>query len=133
VRIGDRVAFRRLDQDAQTGRVQWRAEKPEWFVAHDKEARWRRDEQLAARRAAQEDPELARAMLSMKAAESLAARRLSDPKQRLQFIAAVATRLEQTAQQEHSRSMLNLRTQAQSRASSDARQTRRTRDTDRTR
>ncbi|GFE87798.1 hypothetical protein GCM10011488_27520 [Steroidobacter agaridevorans] len=97
VRIGDRAAFRRLDQDPQTGRVQWRAEKPEWFAAQDKSARRRRDEQLAAQRAAKEDPELARAMLPMKAARVLAERRLSDPKQRLQFIAGVAMRLKQTA------------------------------------
>lgn len=130
VRIGDRVAFRRLDQDPQTGRVQWRAEKPEWFVAHDKEARRRRDEQLESRRAAQEDPELARAM---KAALALAERRLSDPKQRLQFIAGVATRLKQTAQQESSRPMSNPRAQTQKRRPSDAPQARRTRDPDRTR
>jgi len=99
VRIGNRVAFRRLDQDPQTGRVQWRAEKPEWFAAQDKTARRRRDEQLAARRAAQEDPELARAMLPMKAAQALAERRLTDPMQRLKFIAAVADRVKRTAQQ----------------------------------
>jgi hypothetical protein len=54
VRVGDRVAFRRLEQNAQTGRVRWRAEKPEWFAAHDQAAHRQRDEQLAARRAAQE-------------------------------------------------------------------------------
>lgn len=99
VRIGDRVAFRRLDQDPQTRRVQWRAEKPEWFAAQDKAALQRRDEQLSARRAAQKDPELARAMLPTKAAQALAERRLTDPMQRLKFIAAVATRVKQTAQQ----------------------------------
>jgi hypothetical protein len=99
VRIGDRVAFRRLDQDPQTGRVQWRAEKPEWFAAQGKAARRRRDEQLAARRAAQEDPDLARAMLPMKAAQAFAERRLAEPMQRLKFIAGVAARIKQTAQQ----------------------------------
>lgn len=133
VRIGDRVAFRRLDQDSQTGRVQWRAEKPEWFVAHDKAAHRRRDEQLAALRAAREDPELARAMLSIRAAEAMAERSLSDPDQRLQFIAGVATRLKQTAQQERSGRNLKPLAQAQDRTSPDAPQTRRTRDPDRTR
>jgi hypothetical protein len=133
VRIGDRVAFRRLDQDPHTGRVQWRAEKPEWFVAHDKESHRRRDEQLAARRAAQEDPELARAMLSIKAAEAVAERSLSDPDRRLQFIAGVATRLKQTAQHERSGPNLKPRAQAQDRTSLDALRTRRTRDADRTR
>lgn len=99
VRIGDRVAFRRLKQDPQTGRVQWRAEKPEWFAARDKAARKRRDEQFAARRAAREDLDLARAM---KAAQALADRRLTDPMQRLKFIAAVAGRVKQTTQADHS-------------------------------
>lgn len=115
VRIGDRVAFRRLDQDPQTGRVQWRAEKPEWFAAQDKAARRRRDEQLAARRAAREDPELARAMLSIKAARALVERRLSDPVQRLQFIAGVAKRLKQTAQKSRAETAVERRAQAQDR------------------
>jgi len=133
VRVGDRVAFRRLEQDPRTGRVQWRAEKPEWFAAHDKDALRRRDEQLAARRAARDDPELARAMLPMKAAEALAQRRLSDPEQRLQFIAGVAERLKQAAKQQKSAPDSTLRSKAQVRTPSDAPSTPRTRDPDRTR
>lgn len=133
VRVGDRVAFRRLEQDLLTGRVLWRAEKPEWFVAHDKDALRRRDEQLAARRAARDDPELARAMLPMKAAQALAQRRLSDPEQRLQFIAGVAERLKQAAKQEQSAPDSTLRSRAQSRTPSDTPRTQRTRDSDRTR
>lgn len=119
VRIGDRVAFRRLDQDPQTGRVQWRAEKPAWFAAQDKAARRYRDEQLAARRAAQEDPELARAMLPVKAARALAERRLSDPVQRLQFIAGVAARLGQTARTGRAEPSARIQSQAQGRTQPD--------------
>ncbi|MDY6947767.1 MAG: hypothetical protein SXG53_18825 [Pseudomonadota bacterium] len=132
VRIGDRVAFRRLDQDPQTGRVQWRAEKPEWFAAQDKAARRRRDEQLAARQAAQEDPDLARAMLPMKAAQALAGRRLADPMQRLKFIASVAARVKQAAQQGHPAPAPTLRTKPKDRSPSETRQKPR-RDPDRTR
>jgi hypothetical protein len=133
VRIDDRVAFRRLDQDPQTGRVQWRAEKPEWFAAQDKAARRRRDEQLAARRAAQEDPELARAMLPMKAAQALAERRLIDPMQRLKFIAAVADRVKQTAQQDRPVSTPTLRAKPKDRTPTETRQKPRRREPDRTR
>lgn len=133
VRIGDRVAFRRLDQDPKTGRVQWRAEKPEWFAAQDKAARRRRDEQLAAERAAQEDPELARAMLPMKAAQALAERRLYDPMQRLKFIAAVAARVKQTAQQDRSVPTPTVRAKAKDGMPTETRQKPRHRDRDRTR
>lgn len=132
VRIGDRVAFRRLDQDPQTGRVQWRAEKPEWFATHDKEARKRRDEQIAAEQAAHEDPDLARAFRSMRAAEALADRRLSDPQQRLQFIEGVAARLKKTVQRERSRLRADRHTEAQD-TSSEASRARRYREPDRTR
>jgi hypothetical protein len=133
VRIGDRVAFRRLDQDPQTGRVQWRAEKPEWFATHDKAARRRRDEQLAAHRAAQEDPDLARAMLPMKAAQVLAERRLTDPKQRLKFIAGVAARIKQTAQQGRPVPTPTMRAKPKDRMPTEARQKARRRDPDLTR
>lgn len=132
VRIGDRVAFRRLDQDPQTRRVQWRAEKPEWFAAQDKAARQRRDEQLAARRAKQEDPELARAMLPMKAAQALAERRLTDPMQRLKFIASVAARVKQTAQQDPPMPTPIVPAKPNDRTPTEARQ-KPPRDTDRTR
>jgi hypothetical protein len=132
VRIGDRVAFRRLDQDQQTGRVQWRAEKPEWFAAQDKFARRRRDEQLAAQRAAQEDPELARAMLPMKAAQLLAERRLTDPMQRLKFIAGVAARVNKKSQEGRPVSTPALREKSKEGIPTEARQKPR-RDPDRTR
>lgn len=133
VRIGDRVAFRRLDQDPQTGRVQWRAEKPEWFAAQDKAARRRRDEQLAARRVAQDDPDLARAMLPMKAAQALAQRRLTDPMQRLKFIASVVARVEQTAQRGRPVSPPALRSKTDNHMPTEAPQKPPRRDPDRTR
>lgn len=133
VRIGDRVAFRRLEQDPQTGRVQWRAEKPEWFAAQDKAARRRRDEQLAARRASREDPDLARAMLPMKAVQALAERHLADPMQRLKFIASVAARVKQRAQQGRPVATPTLRAKPKDRTHSEAQQTPRRRDPDRTR
>lgn len=133
VRIGDRVAFRRLEQDPQTGRVQWRAEKPEWFAAQDKAARRRRDEQLAARRASHEDPDLARAMLPIKAAEALAERRLADPMQRLKFIAAVAARVKQTAQQRRPVPTRTLRAKPSDGMPTETRQKLRRRESDRTR
>ncbi|HEY0938461.1 MAG TPA: hypothetical protein VGE08_00060 [Steroidobacter sp.] len=133
VRVGDRVAFRRLEHDPRTGRVLWRAEKPEWFAAQDKDALRRRDEQIAAQRAARDDPELARAMLPLKAAKALAQRRLSDPKQRLQFIAGVAARLTRTEPQQHPASDSMLRSQSQNHTPSDASRARRSRDPDRTR
>jgi len=132
VRVGDRVVFRRLDRDPQTGRVQWRAEKPEWFVTHDKEARRRRDEQLAAERAAQGDPDLARAFLSIKAAEALAQRRLSDPQQRLRFIAGAAARLRERVQRERPGLSTELHTEGQG-TSSGAPRPRGDREPDRTR
>ncbi|GFE82483.1 hypothetical protein GCM10011487_44830 [Steroidobacter agaridevorans] len=113
VTIGDRVVLRRvgktpvtvkLEEQAadgrlqqvsiETERVEWRVERPEWFVNRAQQARLLRDDQLAARRAAREDPELARAMLSLRAGELLAEQRLSDPKRRQQFIGEVAKRLE---------------------------------------
>jgi len=133
VRIGDRVAFRRLDQDAQTGRVQWRAEKPEWFAAHDKAARRLRDEQLVARRAAREDPELALAMFPMKAARAFAERRLADPEQRLKFIASVAARIKQTIQQGRHSPTPIVRVSAEDQTPTQTRQAPRRRDPDRTR
>ncbi len=133
VRIGDRAAFRRLDQDLQTGRVQWRAEKPEWFALHDKAALRRRDEQLAAHRAAKEDPDLARAMLSMTAAQALAERRLTDSRQRLEFIASVAARLKQAAQKGYPVPTPELRTNPKDRMPTVTRQTPRRGDPDRTR
>jgi len=133
VRIGDRVAFRRLDEDPQTGRVQWRVEKPEWFAAQDKVALRRRDEQLAARRAAKEDPDLARAMIPTKAAQALAEQRLTDPKQRLKFIEAVAARVKQTGQQARPSPTPTLRVKPKDRMPTEARQKPRLRDSDLTR
>lgn len=133
VRIGDRVAFRRLEQDAQTGRVQWRAEKPEWFAAQDKAARRRRDEQLAARRASHEDLDLAREMLPMKAAQALAERHLTDPMQRLKFIASVAARVKHTAQQGHPVPTPTLRARRSDGMPTETRQKPRRREPDRTR
>lgn len=113
VAIGDRVVLRRVGKtpvtvkleelaadgrlqkvSIDTERVEWRVERPEWFVNRAQQARLLRDDQLAARRAAREDPELARAMLSLRAGELLAEERLSDPKRREQFIREVAKRLE---------------------------------------
>jgi hypothetical protein len=133
VRIGDRVAFRRLDQDPQTGRVLWRAEKPEWFAAQDKAARRYRDEQLAARRAGQEDPELGRAMRPLEAARALAERRLSDPAQRLKFITNVASRLAQRAPTERAERIRPTPARDQPRLQSDDPGRRRPRKDDRTR
>lgn len=113
IQTGDRVALRRVGKTPvtvtleertadgktqqvkiDTERVEWRVERPEWFVNRTQQARMMRDDQLAARRAAAQDPELARAMMSLRAGELLAEERLSDPKQREQFIGEVARRLE---------------------------------------
>lgn len=135
VAIGDRVVLRRvgktpvtvkLEEKAadgrmqevsiETERVEWRVERPEWFVNRSQQARLMRDDQLAARRAAREDPELARAMLSLRASELLADERLSDPKRREQFIREVAERLGREAQQGRAAPDPKLRTPARGRS-----------------
>ena len=64
-------------------------EKVTFFAERAKLARRVREEQLDARREVAERPELMSTFLTLRGAEELAARRISDPKDRERFVALV--------------------------------------------
>ncbi len=108
-KTGDVVGARRVAREAVTlterkrdaeGRVvshtehrahrnRWVVEKVQFFAERSKLARQVRDEHTDAQKAVRAHPELASTFLSLRAAEKIAAHRISDPKDRERFLGLV--------------------------------------------
>jgi hypothetical protein len=106
---GDLIGARRIGRDAVTvtarqrdaeGRVvaqeehhahrtRWVVEKVTFFAERARLARRLRDEQIDVREAVRERPKLRSTFLSMRAAETFAAQRIGDPKDRERFLELV--------------------------------------------
>lgn len=108
-KLGDVVGARRIAREVVTlterkldaqGRIvgqterfahrnRWVVEKAQFFAERAKLARRVRDEHADARKAVRLHPELASTFLSLRAAETLAAKRIADPKDRQRFLGLV--------------------------------------------
>lgn len=95
-KIGEMVGARRLRREpvsmpgAQLAyRNLWRVETLQWFTDRAKLARRIRDEQLEASKEIKAHPELRSAYLTLRGAEDIAARKIRNPEDRVQFVALV--------------------------------------------
>jgi hypothetical protein len=80
---------RMVEGRREVRRNQWIIESPEFFAERAQLARRLRDEQMDARRAVKQHPELASTYLSLRGAQEIAERRISDPKDRERFLKLV--------------------------------------------
>jgi hypothetical protein len=82
-------AGRMIETRRQIRRNQWIVEIPEFFTERVQLARRLRDQQIDARSTVKQQPELASTYLSLRGAQEIAERRITDPKDRERFIALV--------------------------------------------
>jgi hypothetical protein len=82
-------AGRTIETRRQIRRNQWIVETPEFFTERAQLARRLRDQQIDARSAVKQSPELASTYLSLRGAKEIAERRIADPKDRERFLKLV--------------------------------------------
>jgi hypothetical protein len=83
------AAGRTIETRRQIRRNQWIIESPEFFAERAQLSRRLRDQQIDARSAVKQQPELASTYLSLRGAQEIAERRISDPKDRERFLKLV--------------------------------------------
>jgi hypothetical protein len=82
-------AGRTIETRRHIRRNQWIVETPEFFTERARLARRLRDQQIDARSAVKQAPELAATYLSLRGAKEIAERRIADPKDRERFLKLV--------------------------------------------
>jgi hypothetical protein len=79
----------RVQSEHHAHRTRWEVEKLQFFSQRARQARLARDAQLDTREAVRRRPELKSTFLSLRAAEQLAAKRISNPEDRERFLSMV--------------------------------------------
>jgi hypothetical protein len=87
--VGQYHAVLNSQSEQLAHRNRWVVEKVQFFAERAKLARRVRDSQTDARRDVKADPELMSTYLTLRGAQELAERRISDPKDREKFVALV--------------------------------------------
>ncbi len=85
--IGDLVGIRRTPQEGR--RARWEVESPQFFAERARQARLVRDAHTDTQAAVRAHPELRSTFISLRAAEKVAAQRITDPRDRARFVELV--------------------------------------------
>jgi hypothetical protein len=109
-------------------RTRWEVEKLQFFSDRARRARLARDAQLDTREAVRQRPELRSTFLSLRAAEELAAKRISNPEDRERFLKMVREAITASVQRGEPVPDLKLREKARADAPSVTPRSKRSRD-----